>query len=161
MKVDVLELSQEQSLAYTKLREKRKHLLKRSTSLDIKRYISVPFHSRCTHPSRKNMRFVRLRLDEALDQLENSDSKTMYEGWSQARIRSYQQIESKPNAYYYRFNAPGERQQNGLWTARERELFFNRLAEVGADGQWGIFAIAIPGRVGYQVGGFFPGTSGS
>jgi hypothetical protein len=33
----------------------------------------------------------------------------------------------------------------------EKELFFKRLAEVGADGQWGIFSIAVPGRVGYQV----------
>jgi len=27
----------------------------------------------------------------------------------------------------------------------------DRLAEVGADGQWGIFSMTIPGRVGYQV----------
>jgi hypothetical protein len=25
------------------------------------------------------------------------------------------------------------------------------LKEIGADGQWGIFSMAIPGRVGYQV----------
>jgi len=30
-----------------------------------------------------------------------------------------------------------------------------RLAEVGADGQWGIFSMTIPGRVGYQVSFFF------
>jgi hypothetical protein len=30
-------------------------------------------------------------------------------------------------------------------------LFFKRLKEIGADGQWGIFSMAIPGRVGYQV----------
>lgn len=33
----------------------------------------------------------------------------------------------------------------------ERDLFFKRLDEMGAEGQWGIFAMAIPGRVGYQV----------
>jgi len=27
----------------------------------------------------------------------------------------------------------------------------DRLKEVGADGQWGIFSMTIPGRVGYQV----------
>lgn len=102
------------------------------------------------------MKFVRrLGLDEALEQLENGTNlEAMYEGWSQARIRSYQQIETKPNAYYYRFNAPGEKQQNGPWTDHERDLFFKRLAENGADGQWGVFAIAIPGRVGYQVSGY-------
>jgi hypothetical protein len=104
--------------------------------------------------TRRNIKFVRrLGLDEALEQLENgTDVEKMYEGWSQARIRSYQQIETQPNAYFYRFNAPGEKQQNGPWTDHERELFFRRLAEVGAEGQWGVFAIAIPGRVGYQVG---------
>jgi len=25
------------------------------------------------------------------------------------------------------------------------------LKEIGADGQWGIFSMEIPGRVGYQV----------
>jgi hypothetical protein len=38
-----------------------------------------------------------------------------------------------------------------LLMQEERELFFARLKEVGADGQWGIFSKAIPGRVGYQV----------
>jgi hypothetical protein len=33
----------------------------------------------------------------------------------------------------------------------EHELFMTRLKEKGADGEWGIFSMAIPGRVGYQV----------
>jgi hypothetical protein len=33
----------------------------------------------------------------------------------------------------------------------EEKLFFTRLKELGANGQWGIFSMAIPGRVGYQV----------
>jgi hypothetical protein len=58
-----------------------------------------------------------LGLDEALKQLETvSDPQKVYEGWSQARIRAYQQIDTKPNSYYYRFNAPGEKQVNGIWT---------------------------------------------
>ena len=101
---------------------------------------------------RKNVRFLRLRLDDALEQLKKGDDpEKIFEGWSDARVRAYQQIETKPNSYYYRFNAPGEKQRNGPWTQEERELFFKRLNEMGADGQWGIFAMAIPGRVGYQV----------
>ena len=73
------------------------------------------------------------------------------EGWSEARIRAYQSMENKPNTYFYRFNAPGETQKNGPWSREEGELFMNRLNEVGADGQWGIFSMSIPGRVGYQV----------
>jgi hypothetical protein len=34
---------------------------------------------------------------------------------------------------------------------QEKALFLARLKEVGATGQWGIFSMAIPGRVGYQV----------
>ena len=48
------------------------------------------------------MHFVRLRLDDALEQLENGqDPEKIFEGWSNARIRAYQQIETKPNSYYY------------------------------------------------------------
>lgn len=94
----------------------------------------------------------RLALDDALRQIQSSNSPDKaYEGWSQARIRAFQMINENPNSYYYRFNAPGEEQRKGAWTEEERELFFNRLKEVGANGQWGIFSIAIPGRVGYQV----------
>lgn len=96
----------------------------------------------------------RLALDDALRQIQSSNSPDKaYEGWSQARIRAFQMINENPNSYYYRFNAPGEEQRKGAWTQEERELFFNRLKEVGANGQWGIFSIAIPGRVGYQVRG--------
>lgn len=96
-------------------------------------------------PTKSSKKFQRLRLDEAL-------SKADMEGWSSARIRAYQMINDNPNTYYYRFNAPGEAQRNGPWSPEEHELFMRRLAEHGADGQWGIFSMVIPGRVGYQVG---------
>jgi hypothetical protein len=87
--------------------------------------------------------------------------------WSEARIKAYKLIDSNPNSYYYRFNAPGEQQKYGAWNTvlylnrmllflffyfqEERALFFKRLEEVGANGEWGIFSMTIPGRVGYQV----------
>jgi hypothetical protein len=37
----------------------------------------------------------------------------------------------------------------------ERALFFARKAELGIDGQWGLFAMKIPGRVGYQCANFY------
>ena len=37
----------------------------------------------------------------------------------------------------------------------EKELFMKRKAEIGIDGQWGIFSMAIPGRVGYQCANFY------
>jgi hypothetical protein len=113
---------------------KRKYKARRTTDVSAKERIYT---------------YVRLRLDDALENLNNEEN--MFEGWSDARKRVYSQIETKPNSYYYRFNAPGEKQANGAWTDAEKELFHKRLAEVGADGQWGIFSMTIPGRVGYQV----------
>lgn len=34
-------------------------------------------------------------------------------------------------------------------------MFFQRLDELGANGQWGIFSMTIPGRVGYQCSNFY------
>ena len=99
----------------------------------------------------------RLRLDEALAKLDESSEnpEDAMRGWSSARIRAYKCIKENPNAYYYRFNAPGECQANGPWTESERKMFLNRLAVCGADGNWGIFAMKIPGRVGYQCSNFY------
>lgn len=99
----------------------------------------------------------RLALDDALKQVQENqvDPEKAFEGWSQARIRAYQMIDQNPNSYYYRFNAPGEVQRKGQWSEEERKLFFKRLEEVGANGQWGIFAMKIPGRVGYQCSNFY------
>ena len=97
----------------------------------------------------------RLALDDALQQVQDSKHNTEldgYAGWSAARLRAYKMIEKNPNSYYYRFNAPGEQQKKGKWTEEENTLFLDRLKQVGANSQWGIFSIAIPGRVGYQVG---------
>ena len=42
-----------------------------------------------------------------------------------------------------------------LCEQKEKKLFLERLKEVGANGQWGIFSQAIPGRVGYQCSNFY------
>lgn len=75
-------------------------------------------------PQRKKKNFTvkRIRLDDALKQAQQGDM----EGWSEARIRAYQLIETNPNAYYYRFNDPGVKQRNGKWTkdgTRDNLLF--------------------------------------
>ncbi|ORX57097.1 hypothetical protein BCR36DRAFT_395252 [Piromyces finnis] len=133
-------MSNEQKEAYEKLATKRKNYIKKITSQDAK--------TRC-------YTYSRLRLDDALNQLKSDDPMKAFEGWSEARIKAYKMIEANPNTYYYRFNAPGEKQRNGAWTPEERKLFMDRLAEVGADGQWGIFSMTIPGRVGYQCSNFY------
>ncbi len=79
-------------------------------------------------PTKNYKNSQRLRLDEAL-------SKRDMQGWSSARVRAHQMINQNPNTYYYRFNAPGETQRNGPWSAEEHEIFMKRLDECGADGQ--------------------------
>ncbi|KAI8375584.1 hypothetical protein EDC96DRAFT_495808 [Choanephora cucurbitarum] len=98
---------------------------------------------------------VRLNLDDALQQIQSNSSNSSLEGWSEARLRAYQMLDTNPNEYYYRFNAPGELQRTGKWSDEEHALFLKRLAEHGANSQWGIFSIAIPGRVGYQCSNYY------
>nr|KAJ3422620.1 hypothetical protein HK105_007235 [Polyrhizophydium stewartii] len=136
-----LERTEEEQAAYNRLLEKRRIAARKITSEEVKK---------------RSIKYSRLKLDDALDQLkQGEDPNTVFMGWSEARIRSYRQINTKPNSYYYRFNAPGEKQRHGQWTEDEKQLFFARLREVGADGQWGIFSMAIPGRVGYQCSNFY------
>ncbi|KAI8077939.1 uncharacterized protein B0P05DRAFT_543411 [Gilbertella persicaria] len=98
----------------------------------------------------------RLNLDDALQQMqENQNTQDPFEGWSEARLRAYKMLDKNPNSYYYRFNAPGEQQQKGKWTKEEHQLFLDRLEELGANSQWGIFSMAIPGRVGYQCSNYY------
>eukprot|EP01117_Protostelium_nocturnum_P011188 TRINITY_DN4062_c0_g1_i1.p1 TRINITY_DN4062_c0_g1~~TRINITY_DN4062_c0_g1_i1.p1 ORF type:complete len:474 (-),score=194.20 TRINITY_DN4062_c0_g1_i1:27-1448(-) len=92
--------------------------------------------------------FPKMRLDTALKQKN-------FEGWSVARKKAWDLRGTNPNAYYYRFNDPGEEQRSGAWTKAEMELFNKRMAEVGVDGRWGVFAMTIPGRVGYQCSNFY------
>jgi len=130
----------EETIAYERLMAKRRTTQRKSATQTQKVMMYTRIHG-------------RLRLDDALKQIENDP--TAMETWSKARIRAYKMIHEKPNAYYYRFNAPGEKQRNGPFSEGERRLFFDRIKEVGANGQWGIFSMAIPGRVGYQCSNYY------
>ncbi|KAJ8653839.1 hypothetical protein O0I10_010520 [Lichtheimia ornata] len=132
-----------QKTAYDLLVKKRSETLRKTTNDNAKRQYRMG---------------GRLCLDEAVKQAQKhqeEDPEKAFEGWSEARIRAYQMINENPNSYYYRFNAPGEVQRRGQWSKDEQKLFYKRLDEVGANGQWGIFSMAIPGRVGYQCSNFY------
>ncbi|KAI9258379.1 hypothetical protein EDC94DRAFT_521929, partial [Helicostylum pulchrum] len=135
-------MTPEQRVAYKQLIKKRSVTLKKTTNDQAKKQYRM-----CG----------RLGLDEALEQFQNNqvDPEKAFEGWSQARIKAYQMIDQNPNSYYYRFNAPGEIQRKGQWDEPEKKMFFDRLADVGANGQWGLFSMTIPGRVGYQCSNFY------
>merc|ERR1712228_434398 len=102
------------------------------------------------HNDGKEYRCVgRLLLEDALKDTEN------FEGWSEARVHAWKNKDVNPNAYYYRFNAPGEAQKNGRIEMDEHKVFMERVKEVGVNMHWGNFSIKIPGRVGYQCSNYW------
>ncbi|KAK9767379.1 hypothetical protein K7432_002864 [Basidiobolus ranarum] len=135
-------MTQEQQEAYEQLVRKRTSTLRKSTTADAKQ---------------KYQRCGRLALDDALKQIQQNkiSPEDAMKGWSEARIKAYRMIDKNPNAYYYRFNAPGEEQRTGQWSPAEQKLFHARLKEIGANGQWGIFSMTISGRVGYQCSNYY------
>jgi hypothetical protein len=136
-----------------KKEEKQKEETKEPMADDTSVNLAIPEDRKLISRKRKNprKRVGKLKLDDAIKKGEKGD----FEGWSEARIRAWRLIDKNPNAYYYRFNPPGEEQRNGPWSKEEKELFFKRIEEVGVNGQWGIFSITIPGRVGYQCSNFY------
>ena len=118
--------------------------------------------------NKKHVGVRRLKLDDAIARAQEAavaaaengaDLDTdMYEGWSDARVKAWKNREKNENQYYYRFNAPGEKQANGSWTDEEHELFMNTIAALPdgkADYEWGTFSKRIPGRVGYQCSNYY------
>jgi hypothetical protein len=97
------------------------------------------------------------KVDEMEEENDEEKKVESQSGWSQARKNAFTQLNSNPNAYYYRLNAPGEEQKNGKWTPEEKRLFMQRVKmfSVGTTPKWGIFSITIPGRVGYQCSNFY------
>lgn len=90
-----------------------------------------------------------ISVDDALKDCEN------FVGWSRARIDAWQKRDTNLNAYLYRFNMPGEKQQQGTWSASEHKMFMERLKTEGANHKWGEFSAKIPGRVGYQCSNYY------
>jgi len=93
----------------------------------------------------------RLLLNDALKDIGKM------EGWSEARKKAWKQRRTAPNAYFYRFNVPGQPQKNGKWDAEDHRLFMERVMAFGVNDQWGIFSKKIPGRVGYQCSNYWRG----
>ena len=82
-------------------------------------------------------------------------------GWSDARLKAWNNRANNENAYYYRFNAPGEAHSTGGWSTEEAELFMKvfetkeYVCPVRRDYKWGMFSKSIPGQVGYQCSNYY------
>jgi hypothetical protein len=69
-------------------------------------------------------------------------------------------MENDLNCYLYRNPPVGVECRHGPWTEEEKAKFMERLKEVRGnkttvDGKWGLFSMAVPGRVGYQCSNFY------
>lgn len=92
--------------------------------------------------------------------LKGAISKSEWDSWSNIRRKSYYNIETNPNTFYYRNRPPGEKQKIGGFDSNEKKQFLERLKyfqeELGiTDGKWGNFAVPLVGRVGYQCSNFY------
>ncbi|KAJ2477733.1 hypothetical protein IWW56_004167, partial [Coemansia sp. RSA 2131] len=129
-----------QCVKYEEMLKKRTRVQKKTTTSDAHKYRTA---------------LAQLQRAAAARNGSGIDLSKAMKGWSEARIKAFKAIKTKPNTYYYRFNEPGEEQRTGQWTAEEQRQFHARLKEIGANGQCSIFSMTIPGRVGYQCSNYY------
>ncbi|OHT14861.1 hypothetical protein TRFO_42869 [Tritrichomonas foetus] len=76
--------------------------------------------------------------------------------WSEAKRQSWAAINTNPNAFYYRHCAPGQKKKTGAWSDEEKKLFMEVIkVHPPSQGKWGLLAMHIPGRVGYQCRNYY------
>lgn len=76
--------------------------------------------------------------------------------WSPAKRQSWEARKTNPNAFYYRHVDPGVVKRTGAWDDAEKEMFMKAIKlHPPTQGKWGLFAMNIPGRVGYQCRNFY------
>ena len=76
--------------------------------------------------------------------------------WSPAKRQSWEARKTNPNAFYYRHVEPGQVKRTGPWDDTEKEAFMKAIKlHPPTQGKWGLFAMNIPGRVGYQCRNFY------
>lgn len=95
------------------------------------------------------------------DQLKVIIPQEIWDSYSPIRQESFKLILSNPNSFFYRNRPPGEFQIKGGFTDEERELFFKRVyffrevLKMKEIRVWGLFAVPLTGRVGYQCSSFY------
>jgi hypothetical protein len=138
-------------VAETGKRKRAENSTDENESEDVEDIAIVDSSNTSTTAVVMNRESGRLCLDDAVRRAHAGS----YDGWSDARKRAFKSMNENPNAYYYRFNAPGEEQKNGHWSPDEEKLFFEVAKQYPVNTKWGLFSIHIPGRVGYQCSNFY------
>jgi hypothetical protein len=98
--------------------------------------------------------------DTIPEQLKIYVSQEVWNMWSPIRRDSFTKIIKNPNTFFYRNRPPGDPQRTGPFSQEEEEQFINRLRYFRdvlgiEDGLWGLFAVPIKGRLGYQCSNFY------
>jgi len=76
--------------------------------------------------------------------------------WSPAKKSAWEARNVNPNAFYYRHVEPGQVKRTGAWDEDEKKMFMKAIkVHPPNQGKWGLFAMQIPGRVGYQCRNFY------
>jgi hypothetical protein len=86
-------------------------------------------------------------------------SEDVWSTYSLIRRESFCLMHTNPNAFFYRNRPPGDPRRFGCFGQDEERLFLERLWYFREDlhiedGLWGLFAVPLRGRVGYQCSNF-------
>jgi hypothetical protein len=107
----------------------------------------------------RSPRLTQFATDDLPERFQVYVSREIWAGWSPIRRESFAQIVDNPNAFFYRNRPPGDPQKFGPFTPDEESQFLERVAyfrTLGIHaGLWGLFAVPIRGRLGYQCSNFY------
>jgi hypothetical protein len=78
-----------------------------------------------------------------------------YSSWAPIKKKLWDQVPKDPNRFYYHFGAPGVEVSADAFSESEQATFIELLRLHPPQGQWGLFAMHMPGRTGSQCAKFF------
>ena len=71
-------------------------------------------------------------LDVAMERI----NEGILDGLSDARKKAWRNRKTNPEAFFYRFNAPGQAAKKGKWREEEHKMFMERVMELGVNEGW-------------------------
>ncbi|OHS98928.1 hypothetical protein TRFO_34727 [Tritrichomonas foetus] len=98
--------------------------------------------------------------DTVPENLRTFISQSVWNQYSQIRRDSFKLLLKNPNSFFYRNRPPGDPQKYGSFTEEEEAQFIERIKYFRDvlkidDGLWGLFAVPLRGRLGYQCSNFY------
>ncbi|KAK8898583.1 hypothetical protein M9Y10_000875 [Tritrichomonas musculus] len=87
-------------------------------------------------------------------------TQEVWDQYSPIRRDSFTKLMKNPNSFFYRNRPPGEAQKYGSFSPEEEAKFLERVRYFREDlhiddGLWGLFAVPLNGRLGYQCSNYY------